>query len=59
MDIWCCGILLYELIYTDTPFESHEIFLMGLKPDTMPKIDFNRKGISINKDFAKVIKACL
>ena len=30
VDIWCFGVLIYELIHKKTPFEIKDVYLMGV-----------------------------
>ena len=55
VDIWCLGILLYELFHKKTPFESHKIYMMSITGDR-ERIRF---GDHCGKDFRDIIQSCL
>ena len=55
IDIWCLGILIYELIMKKPPFESYEIYKMGLMKKRFGLVFKN--GVSEN--LKKLISDCL
>lgn len=55
VDIWCFGVLIYEMLMFKTPFESRDIYIMGLTKEK--KHIFFRNGIS--EGFKAIVRKCL
>lgn len=55
VDVWCLGILLFELFHNTTPFESHKIYMMSITNERQ-RINFNKK---VSRDFINIIESCL